>query len=131
MCAWRCCCASILPAPAAAGTLALLAVCNAALVGHTDRTTMAWILIGEAAVLIPLALYFGGQQRKIHEIIAQIAADPNAPVDVSGLAAPYRAAGASLAHIRDGIADAVAAQLRSERFKTELITNVSHDLKTR
>ena len=117
-------------APAAAGTLALLAVCNAALVGHTDRTTMAWILIGEAAVLIPLALYFGGQQRKIHEIIAQIAADPNAPVDVSGLAAPYRAAGASLAHIRDGIADAVAAQLRSERFKTELITNVSHDLKT-
>ena len=37
---------------------------------------MAWILIGEAAVLIPLALYFGGQQRKIHEIIAQIAADP-------------------------------------------------------
>ena len=117
-------------APAAVGTLVLLTVCNTALVMRADRARAAGVLIGESAVLIALVLYFWGQQRKIHQMIAQIAADPDAPVDSDGLIAPYRAAGQSLAHIRDGIAAAVAAQLRSERFKTELITNVSHDLKT-
>ena len=33
-------------------------------------------------------------------------------------------------HIGDGLSDAVEARLKSERFKTELITNVSHDIKT-
>ena len=32
--------------------------------------------------------------------------------------------------INDGIAAAVQEQMKSERFKTELITNVSHDIKT-
>lgn len=33
-------------------------------------------------------------------------------------------------NINDGIAKAVEEQMKSERFKTELITNVSHDIKT-
>ena len=33
-------------------------------------------------------------------------------------------------NISDGIQKAVAEQMKSERFKTELITNVSHDIKT-
>ena len=33
-------------------------------------------------------------------------------------------------NINDGIAKAVEERMRSERFKTELITNVSHDIKT-
>lgn len=33
-------------------------------------------------------------------------------------------------HINDGIAYAVEQKMKSERFKTELITNVSHDIKT-
>lgn len=36
----------------------------------------------------------------------------------------------ALNHIGDGLESAVTDALRSERFKTELITNVSHDLKT-
>lgn len=35
-----------------------------------------------------------------------------------------------LNHIRDGLNDAVEKRLQSERFRTELITNVSHDIKT-
>lgn len=35
-----------------------------------------------------------------------------------------------LNHIRDGMNDAVEERLKSERFRTELITNVSHDIKT-
>lgn len=38
--------------------------------------------------------------------------------------------GGDLNKIGDGIANAVEEQMRSERMKTELITNVSHDLKT-
>ena len=35
-----------------------------------------------------------------------------------------------LIHLRDGISAAVDARVRSERMKSELVTNVSHDLKT-
>ncbi len=35
-----------------------------------------------------------------------------------------------LLHLRDGLSDAVEARVRSERMKAELVTNVSHDLKT-
>ncbi len=35
-----------------------------------------------------------------------------------------------LNRIRDGLNDAVEERMRSERFRTELITNVSHDIKT-
>lgn len=38
--------------------------------------------------------------------------------------------GCSLNHIGDGMANAVEERMKSERMKTELITNVSHDLKT-
>ncbi len=42
----------------------------------------------------------------------------------------FRRHGESLNHIQDGIRIAVEEQLKSERFKTELITNVSHDIRT-
>lgn len=38
--------------------------------------------------------------------------------------------GECLNHIRDGLGRAVEDRIKSERFKTELITNVSHDIKT-
>lgn len=42
----------------------------------------------------------------------------------------WRALGTQLNSIGDGMAQAVEERMRSERMKTELITNVSHDLKT-
>lgn len=42
----------------------------------------------------------------------------------------WRKLGKDLNRIGDGMAQAVEDQMRSERMKTELITNVSHDLKT-
>lgn len=36
----------------------------------------------------------------------------------------------NLNHIREGISAAVEEQMKSERFRNELITNVSHDIKT-
>ena len=42
----------------------------------------------------------------------------------------FKAHGEDLNHIAQGMAAAVEERMRSERMKTELITNVSHDIKT-
>ena len=51
-------------------------------------------------------------------------------VDTGTLFGDYRRHGENLNHIGDGISVAVEEKVKSERFRTELITNVSHDLKT-
>ncbi|HPV99482.1 MAG TPA: HAMP domain-containing sensor histidine kinase [Oscillospiraceae bacterium] len=51
-------------------------------------------------------------------------------VDSSKLWLDFKTHGRNLNSISLGMAKAVDERLRSERFKTELITNVSHDLKT-
>ena len=54
----------------------------------------------------------------------------NEPIDTTHMIAPMREHGEDINHVGEGIAIAVAEQMKSERFKTELITNVSHDIKT-
>ena len=54
----------------------------------------------------------------------------NEPIDTTHMIAPMREPGEDINHVGEGIAIAVAEQMKSERFKTELITNVSHDIKT-
>jgi signal transduction histidine kinase len=51
-------------------------------------------------------------------------------VDTQLMFLDFRAHGADLNRIGEGISAAVEERLKSERFQTELITNVSHDLKT-
>lgn len=52
------------------------------------------------------------------------------PVDTSGMVGELRELGENINRVSEGMSRAVEARMRSERFKTELITNVSHDLKT-
>ena len=58
------------------------------------------------------------------------AGDTAHPVDTRYMVLDFKDHGEDLSSIREGISLAVEDRLRSERFKTELITNVSHDLKT-
>lgn len=51
-------------------------------------------------------------------------------VDTRIMYGDYRRHAENLNHIGDGISVAVEEKVKSERFRTELITNVSHDLKT-
>lgn len=60
----------------------------------------------------------------------QAAGDNTRPIDTSGLPGALVPVAEDLNHIGDGMAAQVEARLKSERFKTELITNVSHDIKT-
>ena len=50
--------------------------------------------------------------------------------DAAALPTPYPAIDAGLENIRQNFVQAAQEQLKSERLKAELITNVSHDLKT-
>jgi len=51
-------------------------------------------------------------------------------IDTKNLYGDFKEHAECLNRIGDGLSHSVDAQLRSERMKTELITNVSHDLKT-
>ena len=51
-------------------------------------------------------------------------------VDTSRMVLDFKSHGEDLNHIAQGMAAAVDQRMRSERMKTELITNVSHDIKT-
>jgi signal transduction histidine kinase/nitrate reductase NapE component len=56
--------------------------------------------------------------------------DFSSKMDTTGLMWDLKTHGETLNNIGGGMQKAVEEQLRTERFKTELITNVSHDLKT-
>lgn len=56
--------------------------------------------------------------------------DSEYKVDTRGLYWDFKRHGENLNRVGEGIAAAVARQMKSERLKTELITNVSHDIKT-
>lgn len=54
----------------------------------------------------------------------------NHQIDTTRMPHDLQAIGEDLNNISDGLAGAVNEKMKSERFKAELITNVSHDLKT-
>lgn len=71
------------------------------------------------------------QMRKLQQTGKELAAgNMESRLDTSRMMWDFKEHGDHLNHIQDGIQKAVAEQLKSERFKTELITNVSHDIKT-
>lgn len=58
------------------------------------------------------------------------AGDLQYQLDINKLKGPFRVHGENLNHIGQGMTAAVEERMKSERMKTDLITNVSHDIKT-
>ncbi len=86
--------------------------------------------VGNLAVLIAALVYAMGVQ-KLEEGAKDISeGKTQTVVDQNGLYFGLGKFAGYLNNINDGIQTAVDESLRSERLKTELITNVSHDLKT-
>ena len=110
------------------------------LLGETVLTLIAfdsyelffWLLWLAAQVLLLAVLcrFFAGlhQLRLVSRKMAQ--GDLSVRVSAKKLWGPLREQGEDLNRISEGMSAAVDERLRSERFKTDLITNVSHDLKT-
>lgn len=82
-------------------------------------------------VFFPLALLALISAKKLRTGASEIAKGNTAyRVDTKYLFGEFRRHAEDLNAIQSGISRAVDARLRSERMKTELITNVSHDIKT-
>lgn len=93
-------------------------------------TSMIWLianLIIQAVILWKILL----QANQLREGARRIASgDFTHAIDTSNMYHELKAHGEDLNAVGDGISLAVAKQMKSEHFKTELITNVSHDIKT-
>ena len=94
-----------------------------------DNLLLLWLV--EKAILCPLILWIAVMLRKLKKGGEAIAAGRlQEKIDTRRMPADFGKFGQTLNHIGDGLGHAVDERMKSERMKTELITNVSHDIKT-
>lgn len=85
----------------------------------------------EKLILIPSVLYLAVCLRKLQKGgIALAGGDLSFVTDTKGMFWDLKQHGENLNSIAVGMSIAVEDRMKSERMKTELITNVSHDIKT-
>lgn len=96
---------------------------------NTEQLMWFFILakVVEGALLASVLL----QMQRLHEGGKRIAAgDYSMPVDTQKMFWKLKEHGENINKVGEGISLAVNERMKSEHFKTELITNVSHDIKT-
>lgn len=108
-----------------------LALCNI-LLGILTREPLAFLLLTLESVLgfflaVAVALGFSSVEKQGKSIAD---GDLNRKMDTKFLVGPLKNHAENLNRIGDGLNYAVNERIKSERMKTELITNVSHDIKT-
>ena len=85
----------------------------------------------EKLVIVPFTLYVAYNMKKLLFAGRALAyGEQNYNIDVSKFHGDFKVHAENLNSISLGINRAVNEQMKSERMKTELITNVSHDIKT-
>ncbi len=85
----------------------------------------------EKIFIVPLILYFALCMRSLQISARKIAAgDIEHKADTQFMILDFKEHGENLNGIGNGLKVAVAESVKSERMKAELITNVSHDIKT-
>lgn len=91
-----------------------------------------WLWSIYKIITLPLAFYLLANLNLLEKGGRQIAqGDSDYKIDTSAMIIPsLKAHGENLNSISVGMNKAIAESLKSERMKTELITNVSHDIKT-
>jgi len=97
--------------------------------GETDNLLICWLLGKIIATFF--IIYFVLMLHRLKKGAREIADGKlDYKVDTKYLILDLKDHGENLNRIRDGLNYAVDERLKSERMKTELITNVSHDIKT-
>lgn len=97
--------------------------------GTTVVLILMLILIG-ILVIISLLRAAVGRDRILTGIKKMNAGDMNYQIPEEGLTGDNLVLAREVNHIGDGIREAVAISMKDERLKADLITNVSHDIKT-
>ena len=88
-----------------------------------------WLVYNIAVVLAAIVVV--AQMRRLQDAAGRMAkGELDYQVDTAGMLGPFKGHAEDLNAIRDGLSHALDQKMRSERMKTELITNVSHDIKT-
>ena len=83
------------------------------------------------AVELLAALYIALNLRTLQEGGEKLArGDFSSPIDTKYLIGDFKRYGQELNDVQSGLEQAVQEQMKAEHLKTELITNVSHDIKT-
>ena len=110
---------------AALGIVVLL-VCDSLLVPYITLQRFIFLLVVALAAMYAAA----GIATLLRGTKALAAGDYTKPVETRYLIGDLKQCGENLNKVQQGVQHAVEERLRSERMKTELITNVSHDIKT-
>ena len=98
------------------------------LIPSSGRVLM-WLLL--MAVCVPVVLLTAIGLRRLQKGSEALAdGDLDHPIETAHLHGDLLEAAETLNRIGDGMTKAVNERMKSERMKTELITNVSHDIKT-
>lgn len=91
--------------------------------------TLLWLIFSVAAIIIIcLAAISADRLRQGAEKLAQ--GDMSYKIDTDGMILDFKSHAENLNSINNVLAKAVDERTKSEKFKAELITNVSHDIKT-
>lgn len=97
--------------------------------GDGEIALFFWAM--EKLALLAIALYVTFNYKQLQQAGEALAEGcENYVVDTSKMVGDFKRHGENLNSIGRGISKAVAERMKSEHLKTELITNVSHDLKT-
>ena len=90
-----------------------------------------FLFLIEKAILFVVILVIAVWLQKLKEAGKHVAAgDLNYKINTDHMLFDFKEHGENLNSIGEGLSFAVEERMKSERFKTELITNVSHDIKT-
>ena len=96
---------------------------------NTGIAFFLWLV--EKLILYPLILWYCVQLNQLKTGTEKIAGgEPGYQIGTKHMTGIFKEQGEQINHISDGMTHAIEERMKSERFKTELITNVSHDLKT-
>ncbi len=96
---------------------------------ESDNLIICWIVISliVSAILLLCAIAFQRVKQGGERIVN---GDLDNKIDTSYMFGDIKDFADSLNNINQGLQTAIDDKMKSERFKTELITNVSHDIKT-
>ena len=90
-----------------------------------------WLLLVLDIAVGVFLLWRAIQEQRVNQGIRRITAgEVDYKIDTTHLRGDYRTEAEAVNHIGEGLSNAVEKSLKNERLKTDLITNVSHDIKT-
>ena len=97
----------------------------------SGRPFWLFFLILFLAVIYAAAIFGAFQMKSLKKAGQQLAEGKfNEKIDTTHMYWEFKSHAENLNSIGDGLSKEVAQRMKSERLKTELITNVSHDIKT-